>query len=80
MRFRYVAAVAILVLGLTAWLTGQALEVRPVPAKVMTGSDLGFRVDGLRGDTPVGSLVIRVNGEWVEVDLGVGVASAPGGR
>jgi hypothetical protein len=35
----------------------------------MTGSDVGFRVEGIRGGTPVGTLVVKVNGEWVEADL-----------
>jgi hypothetical protein len=70
MRLRYIIATVIAVLALTAWITAQELAVTPVPPKVMTGSDLGFRVEGLRGGTPVGTFVVKVNGEWVEVGDG----------
>ena len=35
--------------------------------KVVSGSDLGFRIDSERGGVPTGRFVIRVNGNWVEV-------------
>jgi len=72
MRLRYVIATIISVIALTAWITAQELAITPVPPKVMTGTDLGFRVEGLRGATPVGTVVIKVNGEWVEVGTGPG--------
>jgi hypothetical protein len=35
--------------------------------RVISGSDLGFRVERLDAKgSPVGSLVVRVNGKWVE--------------
>jgi hypothetical protein len=33
---------------------------------IISGPDLGFRVEGHSGKVPVGRLVIRVNGRWVE--------------
>jgi len=36
----------------------------------MTGDDLGFRVEGLRGNTPIGRVVVKVNGQWVEAEFG----------
>jgi hypothetical protein len=72
MTFKPVAAAifAILVtIVATAWVTAQVVAVKPVPPKVMTGTDVGFRVEGIRGSTPVGTLVVKVNGEWVEADL-----------
>jgi hypothetical protein len=72
MRLKHVAAAVVallLVVATTAWVTAQALAVSPVPPKVMTGPDVGFRVEGLRGNTPVGKVVVRVNGEWVEADI-----------
>ena len=59
----------LLVVIAAAWLTAQVVAVRPVPPKVMTGADVGFRVEGIRGSTPVGVIVVRVNGEWVEADI-----------
>ena len=51
----------------------QALNAQPVPPRVISGDDFGFRVQGRKGDTPVGTLVVRVNGEWVEVQFAVGL-------
>ena len=71
MRFVYVVvAVAIVASLLTGkWAGAQAVGVTPVPPRVMTGDEIGFRVEGLRGDTPVGRVVVRVNGRWVEAEI-----------
>jgi hypothetical protein len=61
----------LMIVAATAWVTAQALSFQPVPPKVMTGSDIGFRVEGLRGSTPVGTLVVKVNGEWVAAEVAV---------
>ena len=62
-----------------AWLmsliaVGAAAQVQPwTPApepKVLFGQDVGFRVEGLRGNVPTGSIVIRVNREWVAAEAG----------
>lgn len=34
---------------------------------ILSGSDLGFRVDGQFNGKPFGALVLRVNGQWVEI-------------
>jgi len=71
MRSTPVAAVfaILLIIAATAWVTAQVVAIKPVPPKVMTGTDIGFRVEGLRGSTPIGTLVVKVNGEWVEADI-----------
>jgi len=33
---------------------------------VLSGENLGFRVDGYRDGVPVGAFVVQVNGKWVE--------------
>ncbi|MGE3705503.1 MAG: hypothetical protein AB7I13_09545 [Vicinamibacterales bacterium] len=35
--------------------------------RIVTGEDIGFRIDGIdpRTGVPTGTLVIRVNGEWM---------------
>ena len=38
---------------------------------VIAGNDVGFRVDRYNGSTPVGTLVVKVNGQWVEADFSV---------
>jgi hypothetical protein len=37
---------------------------------IISGPDLGLRVEGQdRGNRLVGTLVVRINGQWVEVSL-----------
>jgi hypothetical protein len=40
---------------------------------ILSGSDIGFRMAGRRGDTVVGSLVVRVNGEWIATEYAYGL-------
>jgi hypothetical protein len=48
----------------------QATRYQPFPEpRVMSGEDVGFRVEGMQGDQPAGAIVIRVNGKWVEARL-----------
>ena len=50
-----------------AW-AAQSFEYRKLPEpRILTGEDVGFRVEGLYGNTPTGSIVVRVNGQWVPV-------------
>jgi hypothetical protein len=49
--------------------TAEVWEKHPnVNGLVIAGENLGFRVDGYRGTTPVGTIVVRVGGEWVDVE------------
>ena len=38
---------------------------QPTP-NILSGADLGFRVERREGATAVGSLVVRINGQWVD--------------
>lgn len=71
MRFRsfVVPFVIIGMLIAAAWAGAQVVAVNPVTPTVMTGGDVGFRVEGLRGSTPVGTLVVKVNGQWVAAEI-----------
>jgi hypothetical protein len=40
---------------------------------VISGAEIGFRVDRYNGETPVGELVVRRNGKWVTVEFGAHV-------
>jgi hypothetical protein len=52
----------------------QVIQTVPLPSPLtVSGNDLGFRIEGTQGATPVGRLVIRRNGQWVEVTFGSGV-------
>jgi hypothetical protein len=33
---------------------------------IVSGSDIGFRVEGTKDGRAVGTLVVRINGQWVE--------------
>jgi len=60
--------------GALGYAYGQgAAMVTPVPPRVFSGAEIGFRMDGRRGATPTGTLVIRQDGEWVEVAFSGGL-------
>jgi hypothetical protein len=50
-------------------------RVAPAPGQesqaptVISGGDFGFRVDRWDGDTPVGRVVVRHDGKWVDVRI-----------
>jgi len=71
MQLRYFVAglvvAATLVVG--AWATAQSVAIERVTPRIMSGGDAGFRVEGLRGGTPVGTLVVQVNGQWVAAEI-----------
>jgi hypothetical protein len=87
-----IALVALLVISLTGigvWSFAQVQLQRSEEPIVLSGSDLGFRVEGhkrerrtdrLTGrmgsvDIAAGQLVVRINGQWVEAEIdGRGVA------
>ena len=56
------------------WLTSLALvatiaRAQAVPGaevRVLSGDDIGFRVENAQGNVPTGTLVVRWNGRWVE--------------
>jgi hypothetical protein len=64
--------------GAGTWAQGQTPQPRvPLPdrERVISGSDLGFRVERQGADgTPIGRLVVRINGQWVEAGFAIGVA------
>ena len=37
--------------------------VTPQTPTVLSGGDFGFRIEGMKGDAPVGVLVVRQNGQ-----------------
>jgi hypothetical protein len=44
-----------------------------VPPVVLSGADIGFRMSARKGSTPVGNLVVKVDGEWREVEFSYGL-------
>jgi hypothetical protein len=45
-------------------------------SNVLSGADIGFRVTGRNKDVPTGTIVIRVNGQWVVPKLDGAVVPA----
>ena len=64
-----------------AWGYAQVPLPQPAPRSpgateqptVISGPDLGFRVDGHKGKTPLGRFVVRIDGQWVEIEEAAGV-------
>jgi hypothetical protein len=44
-------------------------QVRRESSPVISGGDIGFRPEGWNGRVRTGALVVRINGEWVDVVL-----------
>lgn len=72
-------------LGTSAWLQAQVGEPRrPTPQEaqldtrrqqpgpVYSGDDIAFRIVGWNGRTPIVVPVVKLNGEWVDVEFGGG--------
>lgn len=45
----------------------QSQAVTPLPEPLtLSGADIAFRVEGTQGGRPVGRLIVRYDGRWVE--------------
>ncbi|MGB7219756.1 MAG: hypothetical protein WBD07_13240 [Vicinamibacterales bacterium] len=74
-RTRIAVVGALLLALIGGWASAQILTVRePV---VLSGGDIGFQVDSQRGGVPVGKIVVRVDGKWVEAQLSTGIKRLP---
>ena len=40
---------------------------KAVPPFVLSGADIGFRVEGRKGTAVTGQFVVKINGEWIDV-------------
>jgi hypothetical protein len=77
----FLLLVVVLIAMTATWTYAQVVRVDPVTPTVVSGEDVGFRIEGNRGGTPVGTLVVRMNGQWVEADLSsAGVPKRISGR
>lgn len=73
-RTRIGLVVIVVLVAIGVWASAQVRQQQRVePPIVLSGSDIGFRVESRDGKTPVGKLVVRVDGQWVEVQFGSGV-------
>jgi hypothetical protein len=70
-RLAMLATFFVVLFGLAAWSRAQTAVVpNPVTPVVLAGPDVGFRMTGFKGATPVGQLVVRIKGEWQVVEFG----------
>jgi hypothetical protein len=74
-RTRWVVVVALLwavsLFAVQAIAKAQVLRGRTFPEpKVLSGADLGIRIEGEQDGVLIGPLVVRVNGQWVEARAG----------
>ncbi len=73
---RRLAAAVLLILALVAATAlGYAQAQRspePVLPFVLSGADVGFRVEGRKPNSVVGTFVVRIGGQWLEVDKSFG--------
>jgi hypothetical protein len=80
------ARLGVVVLWVASLITVAALvsaqtRMNPLASPVvLSGSDVGFRVEGQVGSRPAGVLVIRVNGQWVVPTDFNGSARLPASR
>ena len=42
--------------------------LKTIPAGLISGNDIGFRVEDVKNNRLVGRFVVRVNGQWREVE------------
>ncbi len=73
MRRTVLIAIAAALVAGGAWVYAQAeVQVVPLPqANILSGADIGFRVDEMAGGRAIGRLVVRLkDGSWVEAQLG----------
>ena len=70
-RTRLVAAWVASLVAVGAIAMGQTRPTIPLaePA-ILSGADVGFRIEGRQGSTPVGHIVVRIDGKWVEAAVG----------
>jgi hypothetical protein len=60
--------VAAILVGVGIWVHAQVQLPTPGDSNqtVISGADIGFRVDRWEGKTPVGRWVVRSDGKWIE--------------
>ena len=68
LRLRVLLVAAAVLVAFGAWAGAQVFSRTPVdPPMILSGADVGFRVTAYERSTPVGTFVVRVNGQWVAV-------------
>jgi hypothetical protein len=79
-RIAVITALVASVVTIGVWASAQISQVprtssdglELVAPMLVAGSDLGFRIEGYRDNIPFGKVVIRIDGRWIEAQLGGG--------
>ena len=68
MQFRHIIIGLVIgfVISAGTWGYAQNIITQPVTPTILSGNDVGFRVEGRRGTAAVGRLLVRIDGQWVE--------------
>lgn len=69
-RLTFVWVTSLIAVGVAA--SALVLAQTATDRRVVSGGDIGFRIDSERNGVPTGRLVIRMNGQWVEPKEAVG--------
>jgi len=78
MKIRILVAVLwmISLVGSVAITAHAQRTVRGKEPEIVSGPDLGFRIDRYNGSTPVGELVVKHEDQWVAVQFGASAKPA----
>ena len=77
-RIGFVFIMAVLLVTAGIWATAQQIHQPAnlgnlfdlVAPTVIAGSDLGFRIESTKDNIPVGKIVVRIDGHWVDAQVG----------
>jgi hypothetical protein len=69
-------ALSLIIVGAIAH--AQTPTQRGATPSIISGSDLGFRVARQSGDHVTGTLVVRINGEWLVAEPAAGAKALTG--
>ena len=65
-------ALSLIIAGVFAHAQTPAQRGNTPPPTIISGSDLGFRVARQQGNRVTGTLVVRINGEWLDAEPAAG--------
>jgi hypothetical protein len=69
-RIGLVLVWALSIMATAAWAASTGAQAPPAgeagAGTIIAGENLGFRLEGRRDGMPTGTLVVRINGTWVE--------------
>lgn len=76
-RTWFVVVLVVLLVGVGVWASAQVRGIdggrdglNLVAPTVVAGNDLGFRIESTKEGIALGTLVVRINGHWVDAQVG----------